>query len=514
LPYQTFPRPTPDPVDQRAVIMGAGPAGLTAAWHLSREGVDVEVFEADPVHVGGISRTAQHEGFRFDIGGHRFFTKADEVRKLWHDILPADQWLSVERMSRIYYQGNFFDYPLKAGDALRKLGVLNAGLCVLSYLRARAFPRREVSNFEDWVVNQFGYRLYRIFFKTYTEKVWGRPCTEISADWAAQRIKGLSLLSAIRNALPRLPSRGDDTVIKTLIEQFEYPIHGPGQMWDYAAEQVRDRGGEVQLDARVVGVEHHDGFVTGIDVRQGDGTRRVVGTDYLATIPLQELVRIMSPAAPQEVREAADALEYRDYLTVVLVVDREDVFPDNWIYIHEPDVWLGRIQNYKNWSPAMVPDPAQTALGLEYFTTVGERDLWEMGDDDLVELGKREVASLGLVDPDEVVSATVVRMQKAYPVYDASYKENVAVMRGWLLEACRNLQTVGRNGMHKYNNQDHSMMAALLAAKNVLGERWDPWKVNTDAEYHEEVRPDHDQAGRGVPVIDSGRTAPLRRSRP
>ena len=498
--------PSQAPPVPHVVVMGAGPAGLTAAWTLTREDIAVTVVEADDIHVGGISRTEQYKGFRFDIGGHRFFTKSDDVRKLWHEILPEDQWLRVQRMSRIFYRGRFFDYPLKAGDALRKLGIVESVLCVLSYLRAKAFPRKQVTNFEDWIVNHFGVRLYRIFFKTYTEKVWGRPCTEISADWAAQRIKGLSLLAAIRNALPRRAVGADDTVIKTLIEVFEYPREGPGQMWQYAAAQVEAAGNPVMMGTRVVEVHHADGQVTGVVTEDAHGRRRIDGSDYVATIPLGELVTIMDPVAPAEVMTAARALEYRDYLTVVLVVDRAEVFPDNWIYIHEPDVALGRIQNYKNWSPYMVPDQSQTALGLEYFTTRGDQDLWEMDDEALIALGIRESSSIGLVDASEVRDGTVVRMPKAYPVYDEHYKANVATVREWLDEVAGNLQTVGRNGMHKYNNQDHSMLAALLAARNVLGEEWDPWKVNTDAEYHEEVSDGDDLAGRSIP----GKVAPLR----
>jgi protoporphyrinogen oxidase len=497
--------------DRRVVIAGAGPAGLTAAFVLTREGVEVEVLEADPVKVGGISRTEDHEGYRFDIGGHRFFTKADEVEKLWHEILPEDQWLHVQRMSRIYYRGVFFDYPLKASDALRKLGFVESVLCVLSYLRARMFPRRDVTSFEDWIVNHFGVRLYRIFFKTYTEKVWGRPCDQISADWAAQRIKGLSLLSAVRNALPTMPwarrrrTGGDDAVIKTLVETFAYPREGPGQMWEYAAEAVEARGCPVRMGTTVVGVSRGDDGVQALTVEDADGRREVTGTDFVATLPLSELVEIMDPPAPDHVREAAGLLEYRDYLTVVLVVDREEVFPDNWIYIHEPEVQLGRIQNYKNWSPHMVPDRSRTALGLEYFTTKGDLDLWETDDEVLLRLGIDEASQIGLVDPDEVLHGSVVRMRRAYPVYDEHYRANVEAVRVWLDEATPNLQTVGRNGMHKYNNQDHSMMAALLAARNLMGESWDPWKVNTDAEYHEEARPGDDTAGRKVP----GKTAPL-----
>ncbi|MEX1176914.1 MAG: NAD(P)/FAD-dependent oxidoreductase [Nitriliruptor sp.] len=507
--------PTPSPAadrgdDRTVVVVGAGPAGLTAAWVLTREGVDVEVLEADPDKVGGISRTEDHGGYRFDIGGHRFFTKADEVEKLWHEILPAQEWLHVERMSRIYYRGVFFDYPLKASDALRKLGLFESVLCVLSYLKARALPRRDVRSFEDWTVNHFGWRLYRIFFKTYTEKVWGRPCTEISADWAAQRIKGLSLLSAVRNALPTMPWErrrrgGDAPVIKTLIETFAYPRLGPGQMWEHAAAQVEAAGNPVRMGTRVVGIDRDDAGVMSVTVEDADGRRQVHGTDYVTSMPLSQLVQIMDPPAPDHVREAADLLEYRDYLTIVLVVDREEVFPDNWIYIHEPEVQLGRIQNYKNWSPHMVPDASRTALGLEYFTTAGDLDLWETDDETLIAMGIEESARIGLVDPAEVLDATVVRMRRAYPVYDEHYAANVEAIRVWLDEAVPNLQTVGRNGMHKYNNQDHSMMAALLAARNLLGEDWDPWKVNTDAEYHEEVRPGADTAGRGVP----GKAAPL-----
>jgi len=491
------PRPGDKP---HVVVMGAGPAGLTAAWELSRNGVQVEVHEADPQFVGGIARTASYKGFRFDIGGHRFFTKADEVRKIWHEILDPADWLHVPRMSRIYYKGKFFSYPIKAFDALLKLGVFEALLSVLSYLRYKAFPRKNVRSVEDWVVNNFGYRLYRHFFKTYTEKVWGLPCSEISADFAAQRIKGLSLLEAVRNAF-KTGSKKDKSgeVIKTLIDEFEYPRMGPGMMWEQATEQVRERGSSVTLGSRVARIRHGDGEVEDLAVTAADGSETTVtGTDFISTLPIRDLVGMMDPAAPEHVQCAADALGYRDYFTVVLVVDKADVFPDNWIYIHDPSVKLGRIQNYKNWSPFMVPDPSQSALGLEYFCFEGD-GLWTSPDEALIALGKRELEQIGLGSASDVVDGTVVRMRKAYPVYDDQYKENVAVVREWLETVATNLQLVGRNGMHKYNNQDHSMMAALLAARNLLGETWDPWNVNTDAEYHEEVREDADQAGRMTP---------------
>jgi protoporphyrinogen oxidase len=480
--------------------MGAGPAGLTAAWELSRNGVGVEVHEADPEFVGGISRTASYKGFRFDIGGHRFFTKADDVRKIWHEILDPQDWLQVPRMSRIFYQRKFFAYPVKAFDALAKLGVVEATLCMLSYLKARVRPRRPERSFEDWVSNRFGLRLYNHFFRTYTEKVWGVPGTELSADWAAQRIKGLSLIEAVKNAFTSGSKKGrDGEVIKTLIDEFEYPKYGPGMMWERATEQIRERGSTVTLGSAVAGIRHGGGEVKEVVLRTRDGVEATAtGSDFISTLPIRELVHMMEPAAPEHVLRAADALGYRDYLTVVLVLNQAEVFPDNWIYIHDPSVQLGRIQNYKNWSPFMVPDASQSALGLEYFCFEGD-GLWTSSDEELIALGTRELEAIGLGRAADVVDGTVVRMKKAYPVYDDEYKENVAVVRAWLDEVAANMQLVGRNGMHKYNNQDHSMMAALLAARNLLGEQWDPWKVNTDAEYHEEVHEDADQAGRATP---------------
>ncbi|MEX2551602.1 MAG: NAD(P)/FAD-dependent oxidoreductase [Actinomycetota bacterium] len=480
------------------VIMGAGPAGLTAAWELVHNGVRVNVLEADPVKVGGIARTASYKGFRFDIGGHRFFTKAPEVTRLWHEILSPEDWLTVPRLSRIYYRGKFFSYPLKPFDALSKLGIVRTSMCMLSYFKAKVFPIRPERSFEDWVINRFGARLYRIFFKTYTEKVWGMPCDQISADWAAQRIKGLSLVKAIRNAFSRSPQDADGKVIKTLIEEFEYPKFGPGMMWERAAEKIRSRGGKVHMHTPVTCLVYADGKLRHVQVSGGDGARTFTGSQFISTLPIRDLVSMMQPPPPEAVRAAAQALNYRDFLTVVLVVNRAELFPDNWIYIHEPSVRLGRIQNFKNWSPAMVPDLSKSALGLEYFCTEGD-DLWSMPDDELIELGRREVAELGLARSGEIEDGTVVRMKKAYPVYDEHYERNVSVVRDFIREQMPNLQLVGRNGMHKYNNQDHSMMAALLAARNILGETWDPWKVNTDAEYHEEVRDNHDSAARLVP---------------
>ncbi|HEX2179812.1 MAG TPA: NAD(P)/FAD-dependent oxidoreductase [Actinomycetota bacterium] len=480
------------------VILGAGPAGLTAAWELVHSGVDVEVLEADPEKVGGIARTASYKDFRFDIGGHRFFTKASEVTKLWHEILPPEDWRTVPRLSRIYYRGKFFAYPLKPFDALTKLGIFKTAACMLSYAKAKLFPRKQEKSLEDWVINRFGVMLYRIFFKTYTEKVWGIPCDKISADWAAQRIKGLSLTKAVRAAFTRQGKKSDGEVIKTLIEEFEYPRLGPGMMWESAAGQIGRKGGRVRMGSPVTALYHRDGALQEVEYSSGGRSYRVDGSHFISTLPIRDLVGMLQPPAPAEVVEAAQSLSYRDFLTVVLVVDRPELFPDNWIYIHDPSVRLGRIQNFKNWSPEMVPDLSKSSLGLEYFCTEGD-GLWEMPDEDLIALGKREVDKLGLAQADEVLDGTVVRMRKAYPVYDEHYESNVAVVRNYLQEVMPNLQLVGRNGMHKYNNQDHSMMTALLAARNILGASWDPWKVNTDAEYHEEVQANHDTAGRMVP---------------
>jgi len=489
---------TDGPPDRSTVIFGAGPAGLTAAWELIHNGVPVQVLEAEEAIVGGIARTASYKGFRFDIGGHRFFTKAEEVKKLWHQILSPDDWLTVPRLSRIYYKGKFFAYPLKPFDALSKLGVGQTALCILSYARYKAFPLKKEESLEDWVINRFGRRLYEVFFKTYTEKVWGIPCDKISADWAAQRIKGLSLVGAIKNAFSKGSQGKDGEVVKTLIEEFEYPKLGPGMMWDRAKEKVQLKGAEVHMGSPVSTLEWGDGRLLAAETGGAGGPKVFQATNFISTLPIRELIGMLEPDAPGDVQRAAKALSYRDFLTVVLIVNRETLFPDNWIYIHDPSVRLGRVQNFKNWSPEMVPDLSKTALGLEYFCNEGD-DLWEMSEQDLIALGSDEISKLGLCNIADVEDGTVVRMKKTYPVYDEHYEKNVNTVRRFLEKEMPNLQLVGRNGMHKYNNQDHSMMTALLAARNILGETWDPWNVNTDAEYHEEHRADHNTAGRAVP---------------
>ena len=466
--------------EKHVVIMGAGPAGLTAAYQLAKAGVTSTLLEKDAV-VGGISRTVSYKGYSFDIGGHRFFTKVAAVDEMWREVLSEADFLHRSRMSRIYYNKTFFHYPLRAGNALAGLGILNSFLILLSYVKARIFPTKPELSFEQWVSNRFGQRLYLTFFKAYTEKVWGMPCSEISAEWAAQRIKGLSMLSAIKNALIQKQSSDKSKVIKTLIDAFDYPRKGPGMMWDAVLESVRHSGDEIQLNTAVEKIVWLPGGVESVHTAAGT----VRGTHYLSTLPVRELVEKLDPPPPADVLEAARSLKYRDFLTVALIVNQADLFPDNWIYIHDPDVKVGRIQNFKNWSPEMVPDPAKTCLGLEYFCFEND-GLWSMSDAELVELGKRELAALKLARTEDMEDGTVVRMAKAYPVYDSTYRTALEKVREFL-GRLPNLQLIGRNGMHKYNNQDHSMLTAMLAAKNILGGQHDLWQVNVDQEYHEET---------------------------
>jgi protoporphyrinogen oxidase len=481
-----------------ALIIGAGPAGLTAAYELGKLGAHATVLEADE-HVGGLSRTVSYRGYRFDIGGHRFFSKVPLVNQLWHEMLGED-FLLRPRLSRIFYRGRFFDYPLRPLNALLGLGPVEALLVSLSYAKARFRPSADESSFEEWVSNRFGTRLYRIFFKTYTEKVWGIPCSEISSEWAVQRIKNLSLAEAVRHALFNQQGRGNGAVVTSLIDRFHYPRLGPGMMWERCAELIGHAGNRVLCGMRVERIHHRDGRIERVDARTPAGERIEFAPEHvISTMPVRELINALDPAPPEAVRHAANQLRYRDYLTVVLMVRRESVFPDNWIYIHSPDVKLGRIQNYKNWSPEMVPDPSRSSLGLEYF--VWEQDPeWSWPDARLIDGGIRDCARIGIIDPADVEDGTVVRVPKAYPVYDHRYQEHLTVIRGYL-EGIGNLQLIGRNGQHRYNNQDHSMLAGVYAARNLNGDRYDVWSVNTESAYQEETRAaDPAPADRLVPL--------------
>jgi len=483
------------PHEKMVAVIGAGPAGLTAAYELSKRDVATVVLEASP-DVGGISRTVERDGWRFDLGGHRFFTKVPQVEALWHEILEEHEFLLRPRMSRILYNGTLFDYPLRPFNALRGLGIVEAVRCVGSYLAARVRPPKDQSTFEGWVSARFGVRLYRMFFKTYTEKVWGVPATEIQADWAAQRIKNLSLGSAILNGVRGGRNQKD---ITTLIEEFQYPKLGPGMMWERATELVTKNGGEVVLNAPVVAVHRQGERAVGVTVRERSERTRYDCSDVISSMPLSQLVQVMDPPAPAEVRRAADDLGYRDFLTVSLVVPAESGFPDNWIYVHTPGVQVGRVQNFGSWSPYMVKE-GRTCLGLEYFVNEGD-ELWNTSDEQLVELAKRELHLTGLADAGAVEAGFVVRVPKAYPVYDESYRDNVDVIRQWLAQCAVNVHPVGRNGMHKYNNQDHSMFTAMLSVENILGASHDVWEVNVEEAYHEE--------GRSSTSRGTGRDAPL-----
>ncbi len=472
----------------KVAIIGAGPAGLTAAYLLAKNNVPVTVLEADPVYVGGISRTATYKGFHFDIGGHRFFSKSKAVEDFWTEILPDDM-LVRPRSSRIYYNGKFFAYPLRAFEALIKLGVVRSILCLLSYFKAKMFPIRDPKNFEDWVSNQFGKRLFNTFFKTYTEKVWGMNCKDISADWAAQRIKGLSLGSAIKNALFPQRSNGDrSNVIKTLINSFRYPRRGPGMMWEACATKTQAMGGKVEMGCKVVGLDYEgasEAWKVSFKDPQGN-TQTIEAEHVISSAPMRELVQGVRPAVSEAAKTAAGSLKYRDFLTVMLIVKNRDAFHDNWIYIHDPNVKVGRIQNFRSWSPEMVPDDDKACYGLEYFCF--EHDgVWDAKDEDLIKQAERELLQIGLAKAGDVLDGTVVRQKKAYPVYDDHYATHVETIREELETRYPNLHLVGRNGMHKYNNQDHAMMTAMLCAENIMADTklYDLWDVNSDAEYHE-----------------------------
>ena len=462
-------------------VVGGGPAGLTAAYLLAKDGVDVEVYEASDA-VGGISRTVVYKGYRFDIGGHRFFTKIEPVQALWEELM-GDEFIDVPRLSRIHYRNKFFNYPLKAKNALFGLGVIESIRIVLSYVKSQLQPEPEEANFEQWVCNRFGRRLYHVFFKTYTEKVWGMPCTEIRAEWAAQRIQNLSLGKAILNAAS-LNKRSKK--IKSLIDSFRYPRLGPGQMWEICRDRIRESKGRVLMEHHVRGIELTDGRVSAVRIFV-DGEERRQEVDHLiSSMPVRHLVRALGDQIPAEFHSAGDGLKYRDFLVVALMLDAEDVFPDNWIYIHTPGVKVGRIQNFNNWSRAMIPDEGKTCIGMEYFCFKGD-GLWSTSDDELIELAKSELGQLGLIDPATVFDGSVVRVPKAYPVYDADYSDHLDKVREFI-DQIPNLHLIGRNGMHKYNNQDHSMLTAMLTLENMRGAQHDTWAVNTDFEYHEQQR--------------------------
>ncbi len=451
---------------------------MTAAYELLKSGVASTILEADTV-VGGIARTGEYKGYCFDVGGHRFFTKVSLVEQMWCEVLGEDL-ITRPRLSRIYYRSKFFRYPIEPMNALMGLGIWESARCAVSYLWAQLFPRRPEDNFEAWVSNRFGRRLFEIFFKSYTEKVWGIPCREIGSDWAAQRIRGLSFKSLVMDALSPRKKRDKSKVIKTLINEFLYPRKGPGMMWTRTRSIVESRGSKVILGSRAEKIRWEPGRV--LSVTAGGVEYRA--EHFVSTMPIRDLMNALDPAPPAAVLAAGRDLKYRDFLTTCLICRGASLFPDNWIYIHEPAVKVGRIQNYGNWSPEMVPEPGMSCLGMEYFCFEGD-NLWNSSDQDLIAMSRREIEKLGLAKAADVVDATVLRMPKAYPVYDATYQSSLSTVREFL-STLPNLQLVGRNGMHRYNNQDHSMLTAILAARNILGGKYDLWQVNAESDYAEE----------------------------
>jgi protoporphyrinogen oxidase len=487
-PNPSRPAPRPDAGPGEVVIIGAGPAGLTAAYELGKRGVPSTVLEADDV-VGGISRTVVADGYRFDIGGHRFFTKVPEVEALWHEILPDEDFMLRPRSSRMYYQGKFYDYPIKIGNALKNLGPIEAIRCGLSFLWVRVRPPRNMATLEGYIASNYGWRLYRHFFKTYSEKVWGVPPAEMSADWGAQRIKGMTLWSAVWEPLRAKLAGGRkdrSKQVTSLIEEFQYPKYGPGMMWERCHELVEAQGSKVMFRSAVAEVAHRDGRAVSVTAHDASGAATTHPADHvISSMPLPVLVKAMNPPVPAEVQAAADDLTWRDFLSIALVVPEDKVaWSDNWIYIHDPGVKTMRVQNFGSWSPHLVKD-GRNVLGLEYTALEGD-EWWTATDEELIEKGKAELESLGLMRAADVEAGYVVRMPKAYPTYDEDYKANVDVLRGWLAAHVPNVHPIGRNGMHRYNNQDHSMFTALLTVENLFGATHDIWEVNVEEEYHEE----------------------------
>jgi protoporphyrinogen oxidase len=522
---------------ETAIIIGAGPAGLTVAFELlKRTDISPIVYEASDA-IGGISQTIVYKGNRMDIGGHRFFSKSDRVMAWWQDILPlqgADDgedgaveityqrknrsitlpkngphpdatdnvMLIRRRLSRIYFLRKFFDYPVSLNTAtIRNLGLARTGKIGVSYLMARARPIKPERSLEDFMINRFGRELYHTFFKDYTEKVWGVPCNEIDPEWGAQRIKGLSITKAVVHAVKqpfqRQGSISQKTTETSLIEQFMYPKYGPGQMWEAVAARVEAEGGAVHKRHKVVALAHDGATVTGVTVRDEDtGRTEEVRGDYVfSTMPVKELIACLGSDPPEDVREISEGLPYRDFVTVGILVRRlalregegpTNLVPDNWIYIQERDVKIGRLQIFNNWSPYLVADPNTVWLGLEYFCNEGD-ELWTKSDEDFFAFATRELAHIGIIDAADVLDGTVVRVKKTYPAYFGTYKAFDKV-RDYVDKFC-NLYLLGRNGMHRYNNADHSMLTAMTAVDNIVNGQRDKsniWELNTESDYHEE----------------------------
>jgi protoporphyrinogen oxidase len=483
------------------LVIGGGPAGLTTAYTLAKAGRPVTVLEMDPTQVGGVSRTIDYKGVKFDIGGHRFFSRNPEVLDLWREILP-EGFLERPRVSRIYYRGRFYAFPLRAFQALANLGPWMAAKCLASFAWAKVKPIKQPESFRDWVRNHFGETLFSTFFKSYAEKVWGMSCDELSADWARQRIKGLDLGTTLMDGVRRSLGLKRETPAaarsKTLNERFHYPREGAGMVWEACAEKVMALGGDIRLGRRVDGL-HYDKLarIWTVSVVCADGRKEIYTADnVVSSAPVRELMQSISPT-PMSVFHAGE-LMYRDFLTVVLIGKPRKAPPDTWIYVHDASVQVGRVRNLGAWSPEMIPDGVGTALGLEYFCFEGD-SLWTLSDDDLIAKAKDEIARIGLMAAGEARDACVVRQRKAYPVYDEAYAEHVRMIRLDLKLHYPGLHLVGRNGMHRYGDQDRAMMTGVLTAENIIaGERvHDVWEVDENAAYDR-------------PALRGDRTAPRR----
>jgi len=467
--------------NKKTIIIGAGPAGLATGWELVKYNQSAELFEGG-YQIGGLCATFDYNGFKYDFGGHRFFTKQDEVQKIWEEIM-GDSFLVRNRLSRIYYQKKFFDYPIKIGNALKQLGLIESalvGLSLISVRISRRLKHKEEVTFEDWIVSRFGRRLFNHFFKSYTEKLWGISVKELGADWAAQRMKDISLLQVLKSVI----IKSKPGKIKSWINKFNYPKYGPGMLYSKMGEMIEDKGGKINLNQFVKRIVHNNSLIEKIVVIDKNGEEREISADnYVSSMPLNIMLRSLSPAPPKDILKLVDKMRFRALFDVCLIVNKKEIFPDNWIYVHEPDVHLLRVQNFKNWSPFMSPDDNKTNIGAEYVCWEGD-ELWSKSDEELVELAKKELSQVGLVDNNLVESGIVIRNKYAYPVYHLDYKEDLDKIFKYL-SRFKNFQAIGRSGLYRYNNMDHSILTGLYAARNIMGGDYDILKVNADEEYHE-----------------------------